>query len=142
MVDLYKNADSATEYALENKQIREWISRSKPDTAGLITGVYYQILKEGTGDLANLNDTVIVRYKGSLLNGDVFDQTDQKTATFPLKRLIKGWQIGVPMCREGGIIRLIIPSYLGYSIRNLGVIPPNSPLVFDITLEGLKKGKS
>ncbi|MBL0056143.1 MAG: DUF3472 domain-containing protein [Chitinophagaceae bacterium] len=142
VVDLYKNADSATEYALENKLIREWISRSKPDTAGLITGVYYQILKEGTGDLANLNDTVIVRYKGSLLNGDVFDQTDQKTATFPLKRLIKGWQIGVPMCREGGIIRLIIPSYLGYSIRNLGVIPPNSPLVFDITLEGLKKGKS
>jgi len=81
----------------------------------------------------------VVRYKGQLLNGFVFDETKEKPATFPLKRLIKGWQTGLPFCREGGKIRLIIPSNLAYSIRNLNVIPPNSILVFDIEVVEIKK---
>ena len=80
-----------------------------------------------------LTDTVIARYKGALLDGEIFDQTKDKPATFPLARLIKGWQIGVPLCRVGGAIRLIIPSALAYSIRDRGyLIPPNQVLVFDI----------
>jgi FKBP-type peptidyl-prolyl cis-trans isomerase len=56
-----------------------------------------------------------------------------------LKRLIKGWQIGLPLCRVGGAIRLIIPSALAYSIRDRGMkIPPNQVLVFDIEVLGTK----
>jgi FKBP-type peptidyl-prolyl cis-trans isomerase FklB len=61
-------------------------------------------------------------------------------ATFPLNNLIKGWQIGLSLCKVGGKIRLIIPSGLAYSIRNRATeIPPNSILVFDITVLDVKK---
>ena len=81
---------------------------------------------------------LFVNYKGQLMNGEVFDQTKDKPATFPLKRLIKGWQMGLPFCRQGGKIRLIIPTSLGYGIRNLGVIPPNSILIFDVEVLEIK----
>jgi len=83
----------------------------------------------------------MVRYKGQLMDGSVFDETKEEPATFPLKRLIKGWQAGLPFCRQGGKIRLIIPSALAYSIRNLGIIPPNSPLIFDVEVVEIKRPK-
>jgi hypothetical protein len=97
-------------------------------------GVYYSMLKEGTGAFVQVSDTVTVRYKGWLLQNEaVFDETKDKPATFPLVRLIKGWQIGVPLCRIGGKIRLVIPSGQAYSIRTRSPkIPPNSVLMFDI----------
>ena len=101
----------------------------------------HKILKEGDGAAVTVNDTLVINYKGQLLNGFVFDQTKDKPATFPLKRLIKGWQIGLPFCKQGGKIRIIIPSALGYSIRNLAVIPPNNVLIFDIEVLAIKPGK-
>jgi FKBP-type peptidyl-prolyl cis-trans isomerase len=69
----------------------------------------------------------------------VFDQTNDKPATFPLNRLIKGWQIGLPACKVGGKIHLVIPSSLAYSIRTRSPkIPPNSVLVFDIEVVEVK----
>ena len=69
----------------------------------------------------------------------MFDQTKDKPAIFPLKRLIKGWQIGLTMCKVGGKIRLIIPSAIAYSIRSRSSkIPPNSVLVFDIEVLSAK----
>lgn len=105
--------------------------------------VFYSILKEGNGRLVNLTDTVTVHYKGSLLNdGSIFDQTKEKPATFPLNRLIKGWQIAVPKCKIGGTIRIIIPSNLAYSIRSRSFkIPPNSILVFDVEVIDSKISK-
>ena len=104
-------------------------------------GMYYQILEEGKGDLVSLNDTVTVFYKGSILkDGYVFNETKDEPATFPLNRLIKGWQLGLPLCRVGGKIKLVIPSGLAYSIRSRASdIPPNSILVFDITVKEVKK---
>ena len=139
VIDLYKNVDSLAELKKENEIIFSAIQSGKFDTTGSINGVFYKILKEGTGNLVSINDNLVVHYKGQLLNGFVFDETKEKPATFPLKRLIKGWQIGLPYCREGGKIRLIMPSTLAYSIRNLGVIPPNSILIFDIEVVEIKK---
>jgi FKBP-type peptidyl-prolyl cis-trans isomerase len=139
IIDLYKNVDSLAEVKKENEIIFSLIQTGKMDTTGSINGVFYKILKEGTGKQVSVNDTLVLYYKGQLLNGFVFDQTKDKPATFPLKRLIKGWQMGLPFCREGGKIQLIIPSPLAYSIRNLGVIPPNSTLVFDIEVLEIKK---
>lgn len=96
-------------------------------------GIYYGTIKEGSGRQVSVNDTVTVYYKGYLLDGSVFDQTKDKPATFPLKRLIMGWQIGVPLCKIGGKIKIIIPSNLAYSIRTRAAkIPPNSILIFEI----------
>ena len=83
VTDLYKNADSAAQAIKDSMAITGAIQSGKLDTTGSINGVYYKILKEGNGDLVNLNDTVIVHYKGTLLNGELFDETKDKPATFP-----------------------------------------------------------
>ncbi len=139
VIDLYKNADSLIESKKENEMILSAIQNGKIDTTGSKNGVYYKILKEGNGDMVSVNDTLVVNYKGQLLNGFVFDETKDKPAVFPLKRLIKGWQTGLPFCRQAGKITLIIPSTMAYSIRNLNVIPPNSILIFDIEVVEIRK---
>ncbi len=141
VIDWTKNADSAKQAAKDKQLIMDAIKNKQLDTTGSKDGVYYQILKEGTGADFTANDTVTVFYKGTLLkDGSVFDQTKEKPATFPLKRLIRGWQLAVPMCKVGGKIRIIIPSALGYTIRSRSkAIPPNSVLVFDIEVLAAKK---
>jgi len=132
-LDLYKNADSATQAATDKKAILDAVAARQLDTTGSKDGIYYTMIKEGTGAPVQVSDTIVAFYKGALLNGQVFDETKDKPATFPLNRLIKGWQLGLPLCRTGGKIRLIIPSALAYSIRTRSPkIPPNSVLVFDI----------
>ena len=138
VIDLYKNADSAIEAGKESLTLVEAINTGKIDTTGSVGGVYYKILQEGNGEQVKLTDTLVVRYKGTLLNGAIFDQTKEKPATFPLKRLIRGWQAAMPFCRQGGKIRMFIPSSMGYSIRNLATIPPNSILVFDVEVLEIK----
>ncbi len=142
VIDWTKNADSAIQAGKEQQMIFAAVANHTIDTTGSKEGVYYQILKEGAGEGFTANDTLTVFYKGWLLkDGSVFDQTKEKPATFPLKRLIKGWQIGLPLCKTGGKIRLIIPSGLAYTIRSRSkAIPPNSVLVFDIEVLGVKKG--
>jgi hypothetical protein len=138
LIDLYKNADSLVQSQLESKMIFDAIAKKKFDTTGSINNLYYSILKEGKGAVVKIKDTVVANYKGYLLNGEVFDQS-KSPATFPLNRLIKGWQIGLPLCRVGGSIRLIIPSALAYSIRARSPkIPPNSVLIFDIEVISVK----
>ena len=90
-----------------------------------------------------MTDTVTVHYKGSLLtDGSIFDQTKDNPATFPLRRLIRGWQLALPKCRVGGKVRVIIPSAQAYGIRTRSKdIPPNKVLVFDIEVL-LQKGSS
>jgi FKBP-type peptidyl-prolyl cis-trans isomerase len=97
-------------------------------------------LKEGTGRSVSITDTITVFYKGYLLkDGTIFDQTKEKPATFPLNRLIKGWQLGLSQANLGSKIQLIIPSGLAYTIRSRSpLIPPNSVLVFEIELISLR----
>ncbi len=132
-IDYTKNADSLVQAKKDFALIAQLGIDKKIGTLVQKDGVFYQILKEGNGAFVAVTDTVTVFYKGSLLDGTVFDQTKEKPATFPLNRLIKGWQIGLPLCKVGGAIRLIIPSGLAYTIRSRSKkIPPNSVLIFDI----------
>ncbi|MEM9822377.1 MAG: FKBP-type peptidyl-prolyl cis-trans isomerase [Bacteroidota bacterium] len=97
------------------------------------SGLNYIIENEGTGTTnPTLADTVTVNYRGTLLNGDVFDQNPN--ATFLLTGVIPGWQEGIPLFRKGGSGKLLIPPSLGYGNFRVGPIPPNSVLVFDIEL--------
>ncbi|HVM86657.1 MAG TPA: DUF3472 domain-containing protein [Puia sp.] len=139
-IDLYKNVDSAVQMERDKKLIFDSVTAGKLDTTGSITGVYYKTLKEGDGDFVTVNDTLTVHYKGWILGGEVFDETTEKPAIFPLNKLIKGWQYGLTKCRKGGKIKLIIPSALAYSIRTRAEkIPPNSVLVFDVEVLDIKK---
>lgn len=140
LIDLTKNADSLNQARADWLMIMQQVKTGKIDTTGSREGVFYKILKEGDGPRVELSDTLVLNYKGSLLsNGYVFDQNKDKPATFPLKRLIRGWQLALPLCRKGGAIRIFIPSGMAYGIRNLGVIPPNSVLAFDIEVLDIKR---
>lgn len=99
-------------------------------------GLYYEIIEPGEGDVFPKEDAIItIKYKGTLLDGTVFDQTfGEDTATFALNQLIQGWQIGIPLLQKGGKIKLYIPSAIGYGSNGTGGIPPCSVLVFDIEL--------
>ncbi len=105
------------------------------------SGMYYQIMSVGSGtSYPNGNSLVEVTYKGTLLNGTVFDSTAAgKTASFYLYQLIAGWQIGLPKIKAGGRIKLLIPSALAYGCTGAGtIIPANTPIYFDMTLVGFQ----
>jgi len=94
-------------------------------------------LKEGTGDAIKPGDTVTVHYTGWLLDGTVFDSSKKRgqPATFPLARVIKGWQEGIPGLKPGGVRRLKIPAALGYGAAGApGTIPPNATLIFEVEM--------
>jgi FKBP-type peptidyl-prolyl cis-trans isomerase len=140
-INLMSNADSLQQVMLEHQRIEKDIRSRKTGAMDSLSGIYYTMMKAGTGNLVSLDDTVTVYYKGYLYTtNEVFDQTKEKPAIFPLKRLVRGWQIGLPLCREGGKIKLVIPSALAYSIRTRAAkIPPNSILVFEVEVLKTKK---
>jgi FKBP-type peptidyl-prolyl cis-trans isomerase FkpA len=133
-INLFGHIDSVQQHQTDIKIIEDAIAAGKTDAKEIAEGVYYKMIKEGTGKQVSVNDTVTVFYKLTLLNdGSLVSEAKAKPDTFSLKRLIRGWQIGVPLCKVGGKIKLVIPSDLGYSIRTRSAkIPPNSILVFEI----------
>ena len=101
------------------------------------SGLQYKIIEPGSEVKPGPQDTVLVRYKGSLLDGTVFDEVpaDEEAIRLTLDRVIPGWTEGLQLIGEGGKAVLYIPSELGYGSRGSGVIEPNSTLVFDVELE-------
>jgi FKBP-type peptidyl-prolyl cis-trans isomerase FklB len=99
-------------------------------------GIQYRILKEGSGPRPAIHDSVKAHYRGALLDGTEFDSSFKRNQPFtaPLKALIKGWQIVVPLMPEGSTWRLWIPSDLAYGDAGTGGIPGGATLLFDIEL--------
>lgn len=108
----------------------------RPGVMTLPSGLQYQVIKSGTGKSPTPEDLVTVTYRGQLINGMVFDETQPgKTATFPAGQLIPGWVEALQKMKEGDQWQLVIPANLGYGEAGAGgVIPPNQTLVFDMTL--------
>ena len=99
------------------------------------SGVLYQIITAGNSNKPRLTSTITVTYTGKLMNDKTFDSG---TITYPLNNLIPGWQIALPLIGEGGQIKILIPSTLGYGSRGSGEIPGNAPLYFDVSLSKVK----
>jgi len=122
---------------LEQGQAFLKANASKPGVHTTPSGLQYLVLAEGKGKVPKATDTVLVHYKGNLLDGTEFDSSYKRNEpiSFPLNGVIPGWTEGVQLMKEGGKIRLFIPSNLAYGPRGAGgVIPPDSTLVFDIEL--------
>lgn len=88
-------------------------------------------------------DTVVVNYKGTLLDGTQFDSSYDRKQPFETKigvgMVIKGWDTGLLGMKVGGKRRLTIPSDMAYGSKGAGgVIPPNSPLIFELELLAIK----
>lgn len=105
------------------------------------SGLQYKVITEGKGDKPTAEDTVTVNYKGTLLDGTVFDSSyDRKQpATFPLKGVIKGWTEGLQLMNAGAKFEFYIPADLAYGERGNRNIEPNSTLIFEVELISFKK---
>lgn len=108
---------------------------------GVITtksGLQYLVLTEGNGKSPKKTDTVVVNYRGTLINGVEFDSSylaGREPAEFPLNRVIKGWTEGVQLMKEGAKFRFFIPSHLAYGTRGAGIdIGPDETLIFEVEL--------
>lgn len=99
------------------------------------TGLYYLITEQGQGQQPSEESYVQVHYTGYLTNGTVFDSSEgHDPVTFQLNRVIEGWKLGLQKMHEGGKAQLFIPAKLAYGPQGNQVIPPNSPLRFDVQL--------
>lgn len=104
------------------------------------SGLLYQVEKEGTGDAPKDSDTVVVNYKGTLIDGSVFDNSYDRgePLSFRLDGVIPGWTEGLKQIKKGGKIKLVIPPTLAYGKTGVPGIPANSTLVFDVELLDVK----
>ena len=117
---------------------QEFLSKQAKESAVKKTasGLLYKVLKKGTGAKPSSTDTVEVNYKGTLIDGTEFDSsyTRGKPVSFPLNRVIPGWTEGLQLMPVGSKYKFTIPSELAYGERDLGKIPANSTLVFEVDL--------
>lgn len=125
--------------ALRNLEEGEDFLAANKEKEGVVeteSGLQYILEDEGTGIAPAATDTVEVNYEGRLLDGTVFDSSYERgeSIKFPLNGVIKGWGEGLTYVKEGGKIRLFIPSKLAYGERGTGPIPANSTLIFDVEL--------
>ena len=112
----------------------QWYATHKSDSAFIKTpsGLCYKVIHQGYQGRPNINDFIVVTYKGTLIDGSTFDS---KTNYELQLSGIKGWIEGIPKMDVGSHYKFYIPSNLGYdTISTIAAIPPHSVLIFDVNL--------
>lgn len=129
-----KNEKVGAEYVTANKK--------KGDVIETASGLQYKVLKAGSGEKAKATDTVVVHYKGTLINGTEFDSSYKRNepTSFRVNQVIQGWQEALQLMNPGAKYQLVIPGKLAYGPRGAGgQIGPNETLLFDVELIEIKK---
>jgi FKBP-type peptidyl-prolyl cis-trans isomerase FklB len=124
-----KNAVEGQKFLEDNKK--------KPGVVVLPSGLQYQILKEGNGELPKATDKVTTHYHGTLINGEVFDSSVDRgqPASFPVNGVIQGWQEALQLMKVGSKWKLFVPSELAYGNQGAGPkIGPGTALIFEVEL--------
>lgn len=125
-----KNAAEGEKFLAENAK--------KPEVKTTASGLQYQVLTEGTGAKPKAGDSVRVHYKGTLLDGETFDDSYARgePVEFALAQVVPGWQEGLQLMPVGSKYKLWIPGKLGYGEQGTpgGPIGPNATLVFEVEL--------
>lgn len=98
-------------------------------------------LKVGKGVEVTSGDYVTIHYLGTLENGKQFDSSYDRGTPFKTRigvgEVIQGWDMGIPGLKVGGKRKLTIPAALAYGDQGIGIIPPNSALIFEVELLGI-----
>jgi len=114
---------------------------AKPGVITTESGLQYKIIREGIGLSPDDNDTIVVHYKGSLVDGTTFDSSyDRKEPiTITAGQVIQGWGEGLKLMKAGGQYELYIPQNLAYGEQGAGgVIPPFATLIFEMEVLEIK----
>ena len=124
---------------VEKKKGQEFLEKAAKDKGAKKTesGLIYEQVTPGTGDIPAATDTVKVNYRGTLIDGTEFDSSYKRNqpATFPLNGVIKCWTEGLQLMKVGGKAKLICPSDIAYGDRGSPpTIKPGSTLVFEVEL--------
>ena len=109
----------------------------RPEVVTLPSGLQYEILTKGTGNIAKASDTVKVHYHGTLIDGNVFDSSVNRgePATFGVTQVISGWVEALQLMPVGSKWKLFIPSDLAYGAQGAGqAIGPHTTLIFEVEL--------
>ncbi|AJP74607.1 FKBP-type peptidyl-prolyl cis-trans isomerase [Sphingomonas hengshuiensis] len=134
--------------AVDPSQDTAWMNRQMLALASLKGGEgwhsaegglrWRRVKGDGAGTHPSATDQVTIHYAGSFIDGTEFDSSyGRGPATFPLDRLIRAWQIAVPLMGVGDTIEIAVPSDLGYGPRGKGPIPGGATLLFKIELLGI-----
>lgn len=110
---------------------------SQEGVVTLESGLQYKVLKEGSGEKPKATDTVTTHYHGTLISGEVFDSSVERSepASFPVNGVIPGWVEALQLMPVGSKWKLFVPSHLAYGERGAGQkIGPNTTLIFEVEL--------
>jgi FKBP-type peptidyl-prolyl cis-trans isomerase FkpA len=118
--------------------IKAFLQRNNLNATRDGSGVYYIINQPGNGQEINAGSTLYPFYTGRLLDGTEFQSNKDTTTTLPLTLAVQGWQRVVPLIKEGGKMRLLIPSGLGYGTSGSNGIKMNAILDFDVEIWKVK----
>ena len=136
-----KRDEVANEEKIKGKMFLEE-NKKNPDVKVTPSGLQYKVITMGTGEKPAATNTVTVKYKGTLLDGTVFDSTEKQGGEpiqFPLNGVIPGWTEGVQLMPTGSKFIFYIPSDLAYGDRGAGPqIPGGATLIFEIELISFK----
>ena len=133
------NASAEARLKAEKNAVYETLASITNGMKKTESGLFYNITKEGTGLSPTKGSKVSVHYKGSLIDGSVFDSSYQRNEPIEFSvgigQVIQGWDEGIMLLKKGASARFVIPSDLGYGAQGAGAnIPPNSTLIFDVEL--------
>ena len=119
-------------------------NKSKEGVTTLPSGLQYKILKAGSGEKPDIDDTVVCNYRGTLIDGTEFDSSAKHNgpATFPVKGVIRGWKEALQLMPIGSKWQLFVPAHLAYGENGAGqLIPPNSALIFEVELLSIQENE-
>ena len=130
-----KDKEQTVDFTAQNeKEITEFIANNKLTAQKSDTGLYYVINDPGTGAQPTATSNVTVAYKGTFINGKIFDQSTNAGIKIGLNQVIKGWTEGIPHFKVGGSGIILVPAHLGYGSYDYNGIPGGSVLIFDVKL--------
>jgi FKBP-type peptidyl-prolyl cis-trans isomerase FklB len=119
-------------------------NKKKEGVQTTASGLQYKVIREGTGKVPKVADTVKTHYRGTLLDGTVFDSSYDRgePAAFQVGGVIPGWTEALQLMKVGSKWQIFVPANLAYAERGSGPdIGPHATLVFEIELLGIEDGK-
>lgn len=144
--DLQSRIENATKriysekYAADKKKNDEYMAKlaKQANVRAVGNGVFYEVIKEGSGALPKPTDVVEVRYEGKLIDDKVFDSSGEQPATLPLQQMVKGFSTALVKMPVGSKWKIYIPYNLGYGELGRGPVTPFATLIFEVELVGIQ----